>query len=378
MGFEGRTAIVTGSARGIGKAIAARLIEDGVRVLIADLDAPAGQAAAAELGDHGLAYEAVASGQVDVIDAYTTDAKIARYGLRLLQDDQGFFPAYDAVLLYRRDLPQRFPAGWKALQGLEGRITAARMAEMNAAAELSGQAFSSIAEDFLAGKQIAGGRGRKRDLLEAILADDFWRLTGEHSALVFGSLVLSIALGVPSGVVAHRAPRLRHLILGAAGILQTVPALALLAFLIAALERIGTVPAIIALFLYALLPIVRNTYTGLADITPSMRESAVSLGLGRAAQLSLIELPLAARSILAGIKTSAVINVGTATIAAFIGAGGYGERIVAGLAVNDNIALLAGAIPAAVMALIVQGGFEALDRFMIPRGLRIRGEGRGS
>ncbi|HXV11500.1 MAG TPA: glycine betaine ABC transporter substrate-binding protein [Burkholderiales bacterium] len=325
--------------------------------------------------DHGLAYEAIASGHVEVIDAYTTDAKIVRYRLRVLRDDRNFFPAYDAILLYRLDLPRRSPAAWKALQGLEGRITEANMTAMNAAAELSGRAFSSIAGDFLAGEQVRGGAGRKRGLFEAVFAGDFWRLTWEHSVLVFGSLALSVVLGVPLGIVAQRSSRLRHLILGAAGVLQTVPALALLAFLIAALEQIGTVPAIIALFLYALLPIVRNTYTGLAEITPSMRESAVALGLGRMAQLSLIELPLAARSIVAGIKTSAVINVGTATIAAFIGAGGYGERIVAGLAVNDNITLLAGAIPAAAMALVVQAGFDALDRIVVPRGLRIR-EGR--
>jgi len=160
-------------------------------------------------------------------------------------------------------------------------------------------------------------------------------------------------------------------ILGGAGVLQTVPALALLAFLIAALDRIGTVPAIAALFLYALLPIVRNTYTGLLEIRPSLMESAVALGLPGGTQLLRIELPLAARAILGGIKTSAVINVGTATIAAFIGAGGYGERIVAGLAVNDSALLLAGAIPAAAMALIVQGGFDALDRFVVPHGLRL-------
>jgi osmoprotectant transport system permease protein len=160
-------------------------------------------------------------------------------------------------------------------------------------------------------------------------------------------------------------------------VLQTVPALALLAFLIAALDRIGTLPAIIALFLYSLLPIVRGTEAGLGGVSRAMRQSATALGLSESVRLRLVELPLAARSILSGIKTAAVINVGTATIAAFIGAGGYGERIVAGLAVNDHALLLAGAVPAAAMALAVQWGFDALDRLFISPGLRDRGSGGG-
>ena len=327
--------------------------------------------------DHGLAYEAIANGQVDVIDIYSTDAKILRYKLRVLRDDRGFFPAYEAVLIYRLDLPQRFPEAWKALQSLKGRITAARMTELNAAAELSGQSFSRIARNFVEGRGVGGTGGRQdRTLREALFASDFWRLTWQHSVLVFGSLALSVLLGVPLGVLSHRFPRTRHLVLGVSSVLQTIPALALLAFLIAALGQIGTIPSIVALFLYALLPIVRNTYTGLEEVSPSLRESAVALGLGPATRLWRIELPLAAASIFAGIKTSAVINVGTATIAAFVGAGGYGERIVAGLAVNDNLILLAGAIPAAAMALIVQGGFDALDRIVVPRGLRARKRSR--
>ena len=326
--------------------------------------------------DHGLAYEAVAAGNVDVIDVYSTDPKIVRYGLRVLDDDRRFFPPYEAILLYRLDLPRRSPDAWRALQSLEGRITAARMIQMNAAAELSGQTFSSIARGFVEGRESTANGGQARTLLNALFADDFWRLTWQHSVLVFASLALSILTGIPLGVVAQRVPSLRHVILGMAGVLQTVPALALLAFLIAALQRIGTLPAVAALFLYALLPIVRNTYTGLAEISSSLRESAIALGLAPVTRLCRIELPLAARSILAGVKTSAVINVGTATIAAFIGAGGYGERIVAGLAVNDSTVLLAGAIPAAAMALLVQGGFDALDHFMVPRGLRVREKGR--
>ncbi|HXF66023.1 MAG TPA: glycine betaine ABC transporter substrate-binding protein [Burkholderiales bacterium] len=322
--------------------------------------------------DHGLAYEALAAGRVDVIDAYTTDAKIARYRLRVLEDDRRFFPAYEAVLLYRADLPQRYPRTWRALQSLERRITASQMISMNAAAELGAVPFSRIADDFLSGRIAAAGPGEsgRRSFLETLFAGDFWRLTGEHLLLVFSSLALSVVVGVPLGILAARAPRARHFILGAAGVLQTIPSLALLAFLIAALGRIGTAPAVIALFLYALLPIVRNTCSGLADIPAPLRESAEALGLPAGARLRLIELPLAARSILSGIKTSGVINVGTATIAAFVGAGGYGERIVAGLAVNDHALLLAGALPAAAMALAIEGAFGALDRVLISPGLR--------
>jgi len=320
--------------------------------------------------DHGLAYEALARGQVDVIDVYSTDAKIARYRLRVLEDDRGFLPAYEAVLLYRQDLPRRFPRSWQALKALEGAIPAGRMTGLNAQAELAARPFRKIAEEFLAAPAGAAGAHRARSFSEALFAEDFWRLTGEHSALVFASLALSILAGVPLGVWAQRAPRARHWILGSVGVLQTVPSLALLAFLIAALDRIGTLPAVVALFLYALLPIVRNTYTGLAEVSPTLRQSALALGLPPSVQLTLIELPLAARSIFAGIKTSAVINVGTATIAAFIGAGGYGERIVAGLAVNDHTLLLAGAAPAAAMALALQWGFDGLDRWLIPAGLR--------
>jgi osmoprotectant transport system permease protein len=159
-------------------------------------------------------------------------------------------------------------------------------------------------------------------------------------------------------------------VLSTVGVIQTVPSLALFAFLIPLFGMIGTIPALAALFLYALLPIVRNTYSGLADIAPDLRESAVALGLPPGYRLRVIELPLASRAILAGVKTSAVINVGTATIAAFIGAGGFGERIAQGLALNDNATLLAGAVPAAALALLVHGAFELLDRWLIPAGLR--------
>jgi len=307
--------------------------------------------------DHGLAYEAVAAGRTDVIDVYSTDAKIERFKLRVLEDDRQFFPRYDAVLLYRAGLPKRFPQQWEALQKLEGRIDERQMIRMNAAAELEGKSFAEAASLFF-----GETRGAQRSFMGTLFGADFWRLTREHLVLVLVSLAASIAAGIPLGIAAAKLPRIGQVILGAVGVIQTIPSLALFAFLIAAVGTIGILPALIALFLYALLPIVRNTCTGLLAISRGMRQASLALGLRPGQRLGLIELPLAAPSILAGIKTSAVINVGTATIAAFIGAGGYGERIAAGLALNDNVTLLAGAIPAAALALVVQGAFELVER----------------
>ncbi len=309
--------------------------------------------------DHGLAYEALAAGRIDVLDLYVTDAKIARYAIVVLEDDRAFFPAYDAVLLHRADLPQRFPRAWRALARLEGSIDAARMRRMNAAAELEGMSFAEAAR--VGAAPVPAGDG-ERGFFEVLLGPDLWRLTREHLVLVFASLAASIAVGVLLGTAAAKRPRLSQPILGAVGVIQTIPSLALFAFLIALLGTIGTAPALVALFLYALLPIVRNTHAGLAGIGPGMRDAALALGLPRAVRLWKIELPLALPTILAGVKTSAVINVGTATIAAFIGAGGYGERIASGLALNDSTLLLAGAIPAALLALAVQGAFELAER----------------
>ena len=310
--------------------------------------------------DHGLAYEAIAAGKIDVMDIYSTDAKIERYALRVLEDDRKYFPGYEAVLLYRLDVPKRFPDAWRALQALEGRIDERRMIRMNAAAELEGKSFSEAAA--LLDSDGRPQSAARRNFWGALFGPDFWRLTGEHLVLVFVSLAAGIAVGVPLGVIAAKLPKSEQIVLGAVGLIQTIPSLALLAFLIALTGTIGTWPALIALFLYALLPIVRNTCAGLIGISRGMRQAALALGLATRDRLWEIEVPLALPSILAGIKTSAVINVGTATIAAFIGAGGYGERIASGLALNDNVTLLAGAIPAAALALLIQGVFEVCER----------------
>ena len=308
--------------------------------------------------DHGLAYDAIAASQIDMMDIYTTDARIGQMKLRVLQDDRQYFPRYDAVLLYRLDLPARFPGAWQALRGLEGKIDQRQMIALNAAVELEGRSFAQAAQEFLHGAP-AGAPARSG--FTAKLLDRLGFLTWQHLFLVLVSVVAATLAGVPLGVLATLVPRLRQTVLGLCGVLQTIPSLALLAILISLLGTIGTGPALIALSLYALLPVVRNTCTGLLQVSPGIRSAAMALGMKKSDTLLLIELPLALPVILAGIKTAAIMSVGTATIAAFIGAGGYGERIAVGLALNDHEMLLAGAIPAAVLALLTQGLFECVE-----------------
>ncbi len=315
--------------------------------------------------DHGIAYEALAQRQVDVIDIYSTDAKIRQYGLRVLADTQQYFPRYDAMLLYRLDLPPRFPAAWQALQALQGRISEGDMIAMNAAVEIDGKRFADVARQWLVSGTQATKPAARSNLLEKIIGDDLWTLTRQHLTLVLLSVALACLIGIPLGVLAAFSAPLRQTVLAFVGVLQTVPSLALLAILIPVLGMIGMVPALVALFVYALLPIVRNTCTGILQVPDGLRMAALALGLSRRDRLLHVDLPLALPVMLAGIKTAAVMSVGTATIAAFIGAGGYGERITIGLALNDNDMLLAGAIPAAVLALLTQGLFELVERWAV-------------
>lgn len=311
--------------------------------------------------DHGLAYDAVTKARVDVIDIYTTDAKIAHLGLRVLTDDAAYFPRYDAVVLYRLDLPQRFPAAWAAMQRLAGSIDENAMIAMNAQAELQGQDFAAIAREHLAGTH--SDDKTPPGFWNKLFGPDLLRLTLQHLSLVLSSVGLAVIIGVPLAVLVAPHVGLRAVVLGACGVLQTVPSLALLALLISWLDRIGSVPALLALTLYALLPIMRNTCTGLAQVPAGLSQAGMALGLTRLQCLRLIELPLSFPSIIAGIRTATSISVGTATIAAFIGAGGYGERIVTGLALNDKQLLLAGALPAAALALLFEGVFGVFGMF---------------
>ena len=315
--------------------------------------------------EHGIAYEALAAGRIDGVDLYSTDAKIVRHQIRVLTDDMQYFPRYEAVLLHRIEAPLRYPLQWKGITALQDSLDNAGMIRLNAAVELEGRSFAQAAAlhlDTVKDATSPPSVQPPREFATLLFGPDLWRLTGEHLLLVFGSLVAAILVGLPLGVAAARMPRLTQPIFAVMGVVQTVPSLALLAFLISLTHSIGLLPAMIALFLYALLPIVRNTQTGLVNVGRGVGQAALALGLSEKDKLFFIELPLALPMILSGIKTSAVINVGTATIAAFIGAGGYGERIAAGLAINDTYLLLAGAIPAAILALAIQYFFEWLEK----------------
>ena len=316
--------------------------------------------------DHALGYTALGNGSIDVKDAYSTDAKIAQNDLVVLEDDLQFFPKYEAVFLFRLSIPVN---AINALRPLEDALDEKRMIRLNAEAERT-KNYSSAADLFFNEGAALGSRpsGHISESFPRKLA----RWTFRHLQLAGFSLLLSVLFGIPLGIAASRGGAIGHGILGFAGVLQTIPSLALLALLVPLpFFGISVRTAIAALFLYGLLPIVRNTATGLQDIPRSLRESAVALGLSPIIQLWKIYLPMASPSILAGVKTSAVINIGTATLAALIGAGGLGEPILSGLNLNDHVTILEGAVPAAVLALLVQWFFDLLDSVLIPRGLRM-------
>lgn len=311
---------------------------------------------------HELAYAAMNSGKIDVTDLYSTDAEIKKYALRVLEDDKNYFPRYDAVIVYRMDAPQQAADQWKKL---EGSIDEGQMIDMNSAVSIGKRSASSVAADFLRKKFDIAVGVRETGMWSELLGHLF-----QHLKLVGVSLLAAIAVAIPIGILATRHRFIAQAALGLTGIVQTIPSLALLVFFIP-LFGVGELPAILALFLYSLLPIVRNTYAGLMEVPTHIRESAEALGLTYGQRLRLVYLPMASRTILAGIKTAAVINVGTATLGALIAAGGLGEPIIRGLTVNDVGLVLQGAIPAAALALAVQGLFDLLELAVVPKGLRI-------
>jgi osmoprotectant transport system permease protein len=314
--------------------------------------------------DHDLAYRGLASGQLDVIDLYSTDAEIERQDLRVLRDRKNHFPRYEAIFLYRRDLTTRAPAAIRALKRLEGQIPADTMQALNARSKIDQQDEGQVAADFV---------NQSLGLTATAETDTRWerlrRYTADHLVLVGLSLGLAVLFGIPLGIVAAKRRILGPGILAVVGVIYTIPALALLAMMVPPLG-LGRLPAVTALFLYSLLPIVWTTYTGLKDLSGPLMESAEALGLSAGAKLWRVEIPLAARSILAGIKIAVVINIGAATLGALIGAGGYGQPILTGIRRANLGLILEGTVPAGVLTLLVLAVLEGLERALLPRSMR--------
>jgi len=332
-------------------------------------------------------YEALVAGDVDVIDGYATDGRIARYDLRVLEDDRGFFPPYDAAPLATAELVRSRPEAVAALGEMAGLLDEAFVRGLNAQVEVEGAEVGVVARDALRELGLvegtdAEGSGAVADGLvptgggsEGLLSYLWARrsmlgsMTLRHLVLVGWSLGLGILLAVPLGLLLERRRGVAEGVIRGVGLLQTIPSIALLAFMIPLLG-IGVVPAVVALLLYSLFPIVRNTYTGVRDADPDAVAAARALGMTELQLLGQVRLPLAAPVIMAGIRTAAVINVGTATLAAFIGAGGLGDPIVAGLALSNTTQVLSGALPAAALALLVDAGLAGVERAVTPQGVQ--------
>jgi osmoprotectant transport system permease protein len=311
--------------------------------------------------EHGLAYQALDDGAVDLTDAYSTDGEIARYDLVLLEDNRGFFPEYLAVPLVSAGVSERAIA---ALAQLGGLLDDDTMQRLNAAVVFDKRSFADVANSFLAGRGLVDSREQG-----SVLWSTLWRNTLRHLQLTAAALAASVSVALMLALAVFRHRLLARAVIYFCGLLQTIPSIALLALMIP-LFGIGVLPAIVALFLYSLLPTLRNTVSALTTLDPTLLQVAEAMGMSNAEQLRHVYIPLSLPSMLAGIRTAAVISIGTATLAAFIGAGGLGDPIVTGLALNDTRLILQGAVPAAALAILTELGFELVERLVLPGHLR--------
>lgn len=345
--------------------------------------------------EHGLAYQAIQSGAIDLMDAYSTDGKLLRYRLRVLEDDRRFFPPYNAAPLVRGDTLKAHPEIGRVLGRLAFRVPDYKAQALNYVVETEGESVAAVARAFLEIEKLVDGEQQRaaaaRTALAKVLANrpkpgstkssrpGFFELLAtrsgkllglllEHLGLTLVSVLLAALFAVPLGILITKRDRLRQIALGAAGVMQTIPSLALLAFMIPLLG-LGVKAAIAALFLYAILPILRNTYTGITEVDADLVDAARGMGMRPGQILTRVQLPLAMRTIMAGIRTSTVISIGVATLAAFIGAGGLGQPIVEGLYLNDTNLILTGAVPAALLAIVADAGLGRLEIVLQPRTL---------
>ncbi len=333
-----------------------------------------------------IQYQAAGARRIDALDVYTTDGRLVLYNLTVLRDDKGFFPPYQAVPLARGATLRRHPEIAQVLALLGGALDEDHMRALNLRLQERHESEVVVARDALAELGLgagAGGRARKAEPSQGPRAKSLpgylWqeratllRRTAEHLGLSGLALALGVLVAIPFGLWLERHRPLAEPAIRILGLTQTIPSLALLAFMLPVLG-VGALPAIVALWIYSLFPIVRNTFTGVRDADPRAVEAATALGMTPGQVLRQVRLPLAAPVLMAGVRTAAVITVGTATLAAFIGAGGLGEPIVTGLQLADSAMILSGAIPAAVLALLVDGVLAGVERTVRPAGLEVRG-----
>lgn len=327
-----------------------------------------------------LKYQAAAAGEVDLLDVYTTDGRLAVHDLVVLEDDRNFFPPYEAAALVRGEALTLHPQLASTLGLLGQSLDAVRMRALNLRLQEGREPEAQVAADLL----IELGLTAADDTRPTDLEPDggrhgfvlfMWsqrqaltRRTLEHLGLAGLALILGALVAVPLGLWLERNRRVAEAIIRSIGVSQTIPSIALLAFMVPFLG-VGALPAVVALWIYSLFPIIRNTYSGLRDADPLAAETATALGMTERQVLMKVRLPLAMPTIMAGVRTAAVLTVGTATLAAFIGAGGLGEPIVTGLQLADPQRILSGAIPAALLAIAVDWLLHRLERRVQPRGL---------
>lgn len=330
----------------------------------------------------GVKYEALATRAVDIIDGYATDGLLAKYDLVTLDDDRRWFPPYEAAAVTSARLMADDPGAIAVISTLSGRLTEAQLRAWNRAievdrrpiAQVAGEALRAVGLDASSPTTSAVAPRPARSGFIAFLLQrraETVRLVFEHLVLVCLALIGAVLVAVPLGLWLVDRPRLSEVALQILGVVQTIPGLALLAFMIPFLG-IGKVPAMIALFAYALLPIARGTITGVRIADPDAASALASMGATSRQVLLWVRLPLAAPVVLSGIRTAAVLTVGTATLAAFIGGGGLGEPIVTGLGLADMRLVLSGAIPAAILAVTVDAVLALAERAVRPAHLSQR------
>lgn len=325
--------------------------------------------------DAGLMYAALQDEQVDMIMAYGTDGRISAYHLKVIADDKHFFPPYWAAWVFKEETLKKYPHLKDAMNIFHNLINKKEMQKMNAQVDQFKRSPRDVARNFLISKGILHGKivkGKKRSFLQFVYKKRKYllKVTKDHIKLSALSLLLALLISLPTGILLTRFEKLAGPVFAVVNTLQTIPSLALLGLLIP-LTGIGFTPAIIALFLYSLLPLIRNTYTGINGVNKNYIEASKGMGLTSLQILKSVEIPLAMPVILAGVRTSSVIVIGTATLAALVGAGGLGEPIFRGVATINSQLILLGAVPSALLAIIVDKLLALAELRLISKGLQL-------